>query len=68
MSSTAVPRCVICNSDVPIPAKRRVIHPSSDVNADAHEFFVSVVSPGYKFESTSVSYVCRVQYLVSPTL
>ena len=62
MSSTAVPRCVICNSDVPIPAKRRVIliHPCSDVNADAHELFVSVVSPGCKFESTAVSYVCRV--------
>ena len=60
MSSTAVPRCIVCNSAVAIAAKRRVIHPCSEVNADVHQFFVSVVFPGYKFESKSgVSYLCR---------
>ena len=60
MSSTAVPRCIVCNSAVAIAAKRRVIHPCSEVNADVHEFFVRVVFPGYRFESKSgVSYLCR---------
>ena len=32
MSSTAVPRCIVCNSAVAIAAKCRVIHPCSEVS------------------------------------
>ena len=56
-----IPMCVICQSDLPVATKRRIIHPISEVNADVHEFFVSVVSPGYRFEPASeVRYTCRV--------
>ena len=56
-----IPVCVICKSDLPSATKQRIIHPSSKVNADVHEFFVSVVSPGYRFEPASeVRYACRV--------
>ena len=51
--------CVVCNADLPTAVKRRVIHPCNEANADAHEFFMNVVSPGYTFQSTSVRYVCR---------
>ena len=41
--------------------KRRVIQLCSEVNANVHEFFVSIVSPGYRFEPASdVHYSCRV--------
>ena len=57
---SSVPRCIVCNSAVAIAAKRRVIHPCNEANADVHQFFVSVLFPGYKFESkSSVSYLCR---------
>ena len=43
--------CVVCNSELPIAIKRRVIHPCSEANADVHEFFVNVVAPGYTFHN-----------------
>ena len=49
----SVPACVICKSDLPVATKRRLIYPCSEVNADVHEFFVSIVSPGYRFEPAS---------------
>ena len=54
------PSCVVCNSDLPTAAQRRVINPCNEANGDVHNFFVNVVSPGYKFSSSSVSYLCRV--------
>ena len=37
-----------------------MINPRSEGNAVVHDFFVNIVSSGYKFESSSVSYLCRV--------
>lgn len=56
--------CVVCNSPVTKAVQRRVIYPCSEVNRDIYEFFLKVVSPGYKFKATTghgaVNYVCRV--------
>ena len=62
LSSTAVPiySCIVCNSDVPTAAQRRVINPRNERSAVVHDFFVNIVSSGYKFESSSVSYLRRV--------
>ena len=59
--SVIVCPCVICKSDLPAATKRRVIHLCSEVNANVHEIFVSIVFPGYRFEPASdVHYSCRV--------
>ena len=49
----------MCGADLPMATKRRVIHSCNETNADVHEFFVSVVVPGYSFDPASVHYVCR---------
>ena len=51
--------CVVCGADLPTSVKRRVLHPPNEANADVHEFFVSVVAPGYSFASDAVRYACR---------
>ena len=50
--------CVVCSADLPTVVKRRVLHPPNEANADVHEFFVSVVAPGYSFASDIVCYTC----------
>ena len=52
-------KCVVCGADLPTAVKRRVLHPPNEANADVHEFFVSVVAPGYSFASDVVRYACR---------
>ena len=51
--------CVVCGADLPTSVTRRVLHPPKETNADVHEFFVSVVAPGYSFVGDAIGYACR---------
>ena len=58
LMATVSPCCFLCSASLGFPTKRRVISPVSKVNADIHEFLVTVVRPGHQFGS-KVAYVCR---------
>ena len=56
----AIKGCLLCQTEVNVSSKRRIIHPSSKSNAEVHNFVVEGLCRGWSLPANdTVIYTCR---------